>query len=259
MATKKTEIATVEQSLAVYPVLNPEESMNAMEVIETNLGANGVQIKNLDKVTVPPGGGKVFAVNPGDGEINVPTLTGIIVLAPEQNGFWAHSMEDEPNSAPVCFSNDGQVGVGRPGGNCLVCPNKEWGSDAKGKGKACRDLRPIFLLQPGDYLPIIVQTSRMSLKKLSAYFTLLARRGIPYYAAITEIGLAQAQNAGTPIYSVLTFAVKEVVPKEQRTALKSYQAALRCSLSAAPAPAVPASLPVEDEFDPFENDDPDSP
>jgi hypothetical protein len=163
-------------------------------------------------------------------------------------------MEDEPNSAPVCFSNDGQLGIGQPGGNCLACPNKEWGSAAKGKGKACRDLRPIFLLQPGDYLPIIVQTSRMSLKKLSAYFTLLARRGIPYYAAITEIGLAQAQNPGTPVYSVLTFAVKDVVPKEQRQALKHYQQALKLHINIAPTPPVtePISYDDEPEFDQFE-------
>lgn len=249
MATKNNSIAVPTPS--AYPVLNPEEVSNVMEIIETNLGTAGVQISQLDKVTVPPGGGKVFAVNPGDGEVSVSSITGIIVWAPTQNGFWPKPIEEAPNDPPSCFSSDGNIGVGDPGGNCHVCPMKEWGSDFKERGKACRDLRPIFLLQPGEYLPIIVQTSRMSIKRLGAYFTLLARKGIPYYAAVTEIGLEQQQRPGTPLYSVLTFAVKEVIPKEQRAALKQYQDSLKMHTA---APATPTAAPiVAEEFDPFED------
>ena len=248
--SSKNSIAKIEPS--AYPVLNPDEVTNVMEIIETNLGTAGVQISQLDKVTVPPGGGKTFAVNPGDGEIAVQNITGIIVWAPTQNGFWSKPIEEAPNDPPACFSADGITGIGDPGGQCYCCPNKEWGSDFKERGKACRDLRPIFLLQPGEYLPIIVQTSRMSIKRLGAYFTLLARKGIPYYAAITEIGLEQQQRPGTPLYSVLTFAVKEVVPKEQRAALKQYQDALKLHTT---APIAPTTAPIiAEEFDPFEDD-----
>jgi len=234
-ATKETAIATIGPELSGFPVLNPAEAEEALDVIRENLGSAGFQIGNLDRITVPPGGGKVFTVNTGDAEECVPKLTGIIVLAPEQNALWAKTMEEAPNDPPICFSGDGIHGTGDPFETgsiethlCATCPKKAWGTDLKGgKGKACRDLRPIFLLQEGEYLPIIVQTPRMSLKRLSGYFTLLARKGIPYYSVVTEIGLAQEQKSGTPLYSILTFAMKALIPKELRPTIKEFQGALR--------------------------------
>lgn len=257
-----------DSTLAQYPVLNSEESQDALEVIQENLGTSGVKVSDLLKVTVPPGGGKAFTIDDGEGTQCIPTLTGIIILAPEQNAYWNKPIEEAPNDPPICFSADGINGLGDPFETgvvenhvCATCAHKGWGTDIKGgKGKACRDLRPLYLLQVGEYLPIIVQTSRTSLRRLSAYFSTLARKGIPYYAAVTEIGLTTEQKQGTPVYSVLTFACKEIVPRQLRPGLKEYQSALRFHAAKPPtagdvatdrgeAPA--GSNQAEPDYDPF--------
>jgi hypothetical protein len=266
MATKKPEtaIALPEDKLSVYAVLNPEQAPDIMELIQTNMGDNGVQIKDLDHITVPTGGGKAF--NLSDGVTT--TLTGLIILAPQQNGYWPKSMEEDPNSPPVCTANDGKTGQGSPGGCCAVCPLKEWGSDPKGKGKACRDMRPIYLLQEEDFLPIVIQTPRMSIKPLQEYFTTLTRKGIPFYSAVTRVGLKQEQKPGVPAYSVLTFKLLDIVPRERREVIRAYQAALLPHVTAPQAtgaesrrPTNPEGIatPMEDEpddFDPWADEEP---
>lgn len=235
MAAKKateTAITVPTDALAIYPVLDPTQAGDIMELISGNLGPGGVDISNLDHIVVPPGGGKAFNLSDG-----VATeLRGIIVLAPTQNGYWAQSMEEAPNAPPVCVSSDGQTGTGTPGGNCSVCPMKEWGSASKGNGKACRDMRPIFLLQEGDFLPLVIQTPRMSIKPLAEYFAQLTRKGIPYYAAVTSIGLRQEQKPGTPVYSALTFELLDVIPRDRREPLRAYQKALAAHATKPEAP-----------------------
>ena len=264
MPSKK--LAKIEPS--AYAILDPAQMTDAIEVVAENLGSGGVQIGQFDRITIPPGGGLAFNVATEDGVKPFQTLTGIIVLAPEQKAYWDKPMEENPGSAPACFSPDCQYGTGDPAGTgqvsnknlCAVCPHNDWGSDPTGgKGKACRDLRPLFVLQAGDFLPVIVQTSRMSLKRVTSYFTLLARKGIPYFGVVTEIGLVQAKNDAGIVYSELTFKMTEMIDKEKRTAMKQYQEILKVHATAPPADAdvngAPAPETQEPDYNPFEEDE----
>jgi len=262
---RTTAIAKPIDTLAVFPVLDPSCSAEIMELIEENLGTGGVDISNLDHVVVPPGGGKAF--NLVDGVAT--ELTGIIILAPQQNAYWPRTIEDEPNAPPVCTAPDARQAFGDPFNtgtsgphDCTICPLKTWGSDTKGKGKACRDLRPIFLLQEGDYLPLVIQTPRMSIRPLQEYLSRLTQKGIPYYSAITQIRLTQTQRPGTPVFSALTFTLLDVIPRERRDTLRAYQQALRTQATQSPVappqnpPAArpsPANEPPQDpdSFDPW--------
>ncbi len=265
MATKKQETALATPQAALmeaYPILSPAMREEAREIIDANLGGAGVDISTLDKITVPPGGGIAFTVPGLEGPESVSKLSGIILLAPAQNGYWARSIEDGPTDPPACFSNDGRTGYGDPFDTgesgthvCAGCPKKAWGTDPKGKGKACRDLRPIYLLQEGDYVPVVIQTSRMSLKPFQQYLQRLAKAGIVYYSCVTEIGLTQESKPGTPTYSRLTFAMKSVLPKEARPILAEYRALLEQHASQPPT-AEDAVQPQTngDNYDPFAGD-----
>ncbi len=224
-----------------YPIANKNQSAEVIDIIKENLGTNGIQIKNLDKITVPSMGDTEFRVDLGEGPTRIDSIRGIILLAPEGNAYWDKPIEEAPGSFPVCYSSDAIYGVGDPFGTgevgthkCIGCPKKQWKTDFKARGKACRDLRPIFILREGEYLPIIVQTPRMSLSRLTKYFTMLGRIGTPFYAAITEIGLQQEKKENTPLYSVLTFKLIGVAPKEVWPMLKEYQNVLTGFASQAP-------------------------
>lgn len=278
MAKKKesTSIAPVENLFDRYPIANPQQSAEVLEIIRENLGTAGVQIGNLDKITVPPMGDTEFRVDLGEGTERIETITGMILLAPEQNALWSKPIEEAPNAFPVCYSADAITGTGDPFDtgqigqhDCLTCPKKAWQTDFKGRGKACRDLRPLFMLREGEYLPIVVQVPRMSLKKLSAFFTMLSRIGAPYYAAIVEVGLAQEKKENTPVYSVLTFKLIGKAPREIWPMLKEYQSVLTRfatrpptaedvetgipEYSVGPEPEAPTDAEVTNaDYDPFE-------
>lgn len=244
MATKKetasTELAQV-NVFDAYPICNRETASEVIEVIRENLGNAGVQISNLDKVKVPAAADTVFKIDFGEGVQRVESITGMILLAPEQNAYWPLPIEEAPNARPVCYSSDAINGYGDPFdagvvGNhkCMNCPKKDWQTDFKGRGKACRDLRPLFLLREGEYLPIVVQVPRTSLVRVRNYFTMLSRIGAPYYSAITEIGLDTEKKEGTPEYSILTFKLVGKAPKEVWPMLKEYREVLTRFTETAP-------------------------
>jgi hypothetical protein len=261
--TKTTALATPEQTADKYPIVSPGTAEEAIQIISENLGPEGAQLSALDRVTVPTAGGLAFTVTTERGPEPQTNLSGIIVLAQPQNAMWAASFDEAPNDPPVCFSADAITGngdrfqTGSPSDQtCATCPFQQWGSGPDGKGKRCRNLRPLFLLQEGDYLPIVISVPRMSLKPLTAYLTLLARKGIPYYAAVTTIGLAQDKNDAGITYSKLTFAMADLIPKENRQAIRDYREVLRRSVAAARAPieATPHP-PTEGDATVFDEDE----
>jgi len=265
MADKKTNaLAQVDAAtLAVYPILNPEEQSLALQCVQENLGANGIAISDLDKVTVPPGGGTTFEIPTIDGETEPSkTIEGIIVLADEKKANWAKTLEDDPNAAPNCYSNDCVTGYGDPmetgtlaQHSCALCPKNVWGSDLKGgKGKACKDMRPLYLLMEGSYIPLIVQVPKKSLRHIRKYLTRLSGKGIPFYGCITRFALYKVAGAGTPDYSELVPSLVSLVPKAQWSTIKAYQDSLKLKTSEPPTAAEAVHAATADEYDPFKEE-----
>lgn len=247
--TVETAIAQKQDYLAEFPVFDPDQRADAMEAISTNLGS-GIKITDLTKVTVPLGGGLAFNVMTPEGPTSEQTLTGIILLALEGKALFLKSLEEAPNSPPACYSNDGITGFGDPfemgevsERQCATCPKNQFGSATRGsgKGKACKDTRPIYLLEQGSVLPTIVQVPPTSLKHLQKYMGTLCKGGIPYFGVIVEIGLAQEQTP-PPMHSVLTFKSVSMIPKEQRGAVKEFRAIFEKFTAQA--------VPSQDEYQP---------
>ena len=100
---------------------------------------------------------------------------------------------------------DGKQGIGEPGGSCAACALNKFGSAAEGNGKACKNMRVLYLLRSGEFMPLQITLPPTSLKPFREFMNqsfLLRRRAT--YGSVVQIGLKKMNN-GKDDYSVATF------------------------------------------------------
>lgn len=174
---------------------SPEELAEDME---------GMRL-SFPRVKIPAGGILQFEV-PGDDPEHpgyVDKLTGVLLFHHGTNGYWPHPMDSEDKN-PICSSVDGKMGIGDPGGPCVSCELNAFGTADDGKGKACKNMRSLYLLQSGELMPIVLNLPPTSLKGFNAFMNAaFLTRGRAAYSAVIEISLKR-ENNGNP-YSVATF------------------------------------------------------
>lgn len=164
-----------------------------------NLGFQRVKI---------PGGGMLQFELPGDDPDNpeyVKTLEGVIVYSHNSNSYWPEGHEYDENTPPQCQSPDGKLGYGAPGGLCQGCPNNCFGTGPNKRGKACKNMRVLYLLRSGDFMPIQLSLPPTSIRPYTDFVNaafLSRRRGV--CSAVVQIGLKKMNN-GKDDYSVATF------------------------------------------------------
>lgn len=157
------------------------------------------------RVKIPSGGATSFEIpNPEDPDDPIPskTIEGVIVLQHTANSYWENS--DPNGSPPDCYSQDGVRGIGKPGGACAQCALNEFGSGEGGKGKACKNMKNIYLLRSGDLLPLLISLPPTSLKAFRKYANNLRFAGRAMSGVKTVIGLKK-EDGESGAYSVATF------------------------------------------------------
>ena len=224
MATTKTNtLATITEYRALAT-----DTKEVLAVVRENLGNDRITERDLDRVTMPLGGGLSWTVPTLEGEESIKSLEGIIVHWTTPRAYWRLGMEEGGGSAPPdCFSSDGEYGTGDPGGDCFSCPMNQWGSAEKGSGKACKEKRMLFLLRPNSVLPMVVQAPSTSLQPLKKYLYRLSEHVTPYWLVVTRLGLEKAQSGGGVTYSRIVPTVGSIVPEEQRGRLQAYVDAIK--------------------------------
>ena len=185
----------------------------------------GLQL-TMQRVKIPGGGNLQFEIR-GDDPDNPDyerKLVGVILYHHLANAYWPEGSEYDDNVPPFCQSFDGKQGYGEPGGVCAACAFNQFGSTANGSGKACKNMRQIYLLRSGEYLPLQLSLPPTSLRPFNDFMNLafVARRR-PSYSAIVEIGLKRAESGGYT-YSVATFRKVRDLEGEGLAAVKSYAA-----------------------------------
>jgi len=198
-----------------------------LDAIRANIGNDRVTDRDLDRITVPLGGGINWTVPTLEGEDSAKSLDGIIVHWTSPRAYWATGMETGGNTAPDCSSHNGEIGYGQPGGDCLRCPLNAWGSAEGGSGKACKEKRMIFLLRPTDLLPIVIQVPSTSIQPIRKYLLRLASQGFPYWSVISHLALEKASNANGIAFSRITPKSAGPVPNDQREKLAEYLRAIK--------------------------------
>ena len=184
---------------------------------------DGLQL-TMQRVKIPGGGNLQFEIR-GDDPDNPDyerKLVGVILYHHFANAYWPEGSEYDDNVPPFCQSFDGKQGYGEPGGVCAACAFNQFGSTANGSGKACKNMRQIYLLRSGEYLPLQLSLPPTSLRPFNDFMNLafVARRR-PSYSAIVEIGLKRAESGGYT-YSVATFRKVRDLDGEDLAAVKSY-------------------------------------
>ena len=186
---------------------------------------DGLQM-TMQRVKIPGGGNLQFEIR-GDDPDNPDyerKLVGVILYHHLANAYWPEGSEYDDNVPPFCQSFDGKQGCGEPGGVCAACAFNQFGSTANGSGKACKNMRQVYLLRSGEYLPLQLSLPPTSLRPFNDFMNLafVARRR-PSYSAIVEIGLKRAESGGYT-YSVATFRKVRELEGEGLAAVKSYAA-----------------------------------
>ena len=213
-------------------VVSPQEMIEVMSFSKKDAEANakyphmdGLQL-TMQRVKIPGGGNLQFEIRGGDPDNPdyERKLVGVILYHHLANAYWPEGSEYDDNVPPFCQSFDGKQGYGEPGGVCAACAFNQFGSTANGSGKACKNMRQIYLLRSGEYLPLQLSLPPTSLRPFNDFMNLafVARRR-PSYSAIVEIGLKRAESGGYT-YSVATFRKVRELEGEGLAAVKSYAA-----------------------------------
>ena len=155
-----------------------------------------------------PGGGVLQFELPGEDPENpdyVQTLEGVILFNHSANSYWPAGSEYDDNTPPQCQSVDGKVGYGDPGGNCEACDYNKFGSDPNGGGKACKNMRVLYLLRSGEMMPIQLSLPPTSIRPYTTFVnSAFLLRGRRVCSGLVQIGLRKGSSNGFT-YSVATF------------------------------------------------------
>jgi hypothetical protein len=227
MAVGKKEIVAVDdESLAEsFPMLYSERNDSMLDMISEAVGGETLTLGDIETVSMPGSGGKFWDV-PGE-ESPLANMTGIMIAYGTPRVYWELEINDpnrEKGARPDCSSDDsihgrkgGVYGIGsleHPKGDCETCPMNEWGSANRGRGKACKERRAVYLLLEGSLLPVVVNLAPASIKGFKQYVFRTASRGTPYWSLVTKVGLAQKDGPGGA-YSFATFTKMGEIPQDK--------------------------------------------
>ena len=205
-----------------------------------------------DRIKIPSGGSTAFEIpseNPDNPDI-AKDIEGIIVYAQNINAYWQDAY-DGANNPPNCSSADGKTGMEFESGevhNCKSCPFNEFGSGKNGKGKACKNMKRLYILRTGSPLPIILTLPPTSIKAYTDYVgRQIVTKGLRTYYVITKISLKKDTSSDGITYSKAQFAKVGKVPESMREQLAAYNKDLKEQTASYGIDADDYDAPKQDE------------
>jgi len=232
MATKDKELTTPE-SEGYLVTLGDTDAVR--ELIDDNLGGDSIDRFSLTRIKIPTGGNIAWTVPRLTGPEPEKEIAGVIPYWRTTRAYWKTPYgEGETGDAPPdCSSQDGHIGEGDPGGECNVCPLNQWDSDPKETGgKACKEIRSIFLLEETALLPFYLPIPPTSIPLVKAYFMNLASNGINYWRIVTAFTLEATKNKTGIVYSRAVPRFVRHLSDEEVAVVMSYRNQIRPALEA---------------------------
>jgi hypothetical protein len=194
------------------------DTTQVIEAIRENMGDASFTRADLDRVKIPAGGETTWKVEDIEGSQFRQALDAIILSARDSRAYWVATPDQSGGGKPPdCFSDDGLSGMGSPGGMCATCPLARFGSAANGRGQACKAIKMMFVLLPGDMLPRVIPASPTSLKGIRQYMARLTNKLLPYWQVVTRLKLEQRVNAANQKFAVI---VPEFISKLDESSIE---------------------------------------
>lgn len=191
------------------------------EVMQENMG-EGIPFK-FERVKMPAGGSLAWQIPSEDGgkpKISE-SIEGVVIDHHAINAYWKKKYTGEKNP-PDCASADAITGIDQEGKphSCLICPMNQFGSappDEDGnesKGKACKNIRRVYLIREGEIFPVLVALPPGSLENFNDYIRRLTGKVKRLTAVKTKITLDEAVNSGGIKFSKAVFVREGDLDKE---------------------------------------------
>jgi len=226
---QKDEAALQRKGGAFVALANRTETV---DLLMENFGGDAdLSPWDLQRIRIPAGGSQAWTLPSLDGGVvSTPAIECVVLVQRPGRALWRSATPD--NRPPDCSSTDGRVGVGDPGGNCAACPYNQWGSDPKGgPGKACKELRQLFMLRPEDRLPALLTLPPTSLKPWRQYKWQLTNAGLVYYGVLNKFGLRQRPNKAGQLVSVIDPSMLRKFNEDEMAGIRELRAAIQPMLA----------------------------
>lgn len=242
-------------SLKNFPALNNNVLVNNLTAGES------LNFQDLNKVTVPTGGLKVWAVDTAEGQATVEKMIGIVLVQTLSRFLYAKPFEETGGlEPPLCFSTDSLTAhfnnvaeipahlskIGMPTGECPTCPFAQYGTRFKSngnpsRGQACQQKRLLLMLTEGSQMPQVISIPPSGLKAAKKYLIDLQALGLEYWQVLTEIRLIDAKNLDGITYARPQFRMVESLPQSLLKPVQSYRTELEQQL---PVNQIAANYPA---------------
>jgi hypothetical protein len=214
------DLATQSDTIAALALGVPEATEIA-EAMRENVGV--ARRFDFPAIPIPGSGGTTWEVPCLSPEGAVSTdstkmLQCVLVVQQNARAYYAKAF-DGSGEPPACSSDDGETGVGQPGGDCSTCPLAQFGSAADERGQACAQRQNLLLLTKYGALPYRLSLPPTSLKAFRTFALSLASQGVRLSACLLEASLAKTKNAiGIDYAQVQWRMVRRLGPAEQSIA-----------------------------------------
>lgn len=225
MAKKSADLIPVGAD-SPYAVLRMDEN-ELRSVIASTVGPGALDASVLDRVKLPTGGGTLWEVPTIDGVEGMGSLDGVVLHMANRRVYWKDAYgEGEAGAPPECSSDDGFTGIGNPGGDCAACPLNAFGTSRNGHGKACSEIKQIFLLPQDSIIPIVINATPGSLKSVQQYTMRLLRAALPTTAVVTKMTLEKSTSKSGQNFSRIVCAAGDRLDPDARARVESLRDSL---------------------------------
>ena len=153
------------------------------------------------------------------------------------NAYWptAYGKGDDSEKIPACSSIDGKTGFDPSTGEvtpCESCPYNQYGTgvDENGnskKGKACKNMRRIYMMMDGDPNFYLLTVPPTSIKDINKQLARILASGIPYTGMVVSFTLEKVKNSGGIAYSKVQVKKSGFLPKATAEAVKALHRELK--------------------------------
>lgn len=193
----------------------------------------GGEAPKYPQVKIPSGGGLALEVpgeDPGNPDVTK-QLEGVVVWHHSVNAYW--ESRDTTNEPPACSSIDGKfgehAGITTP---CRDCPMNQFGSGEGGKGKACKNMKRLYILTKDSLFPYALTLPPTSIRAWTDYVSSLLQKGRKACDVVTRVSLAKKENPSGQPYSVAVFANAGGLDEGTRDRARAYRETIKAFVAA---------------------------